>query len=89
MLSMDVIGSEIGEERGVRCGAGLEDEIDFDIGISIQAALVVDVEAVQHAVRELVIAGPVIGVLEALNAHAHHKIVRLALSHNFGKYRSH
>jgi hypothetical protein len=40
--------------------------------------LVVDIETIQHAVRELVITGSVIGVLEALCAHAHDDIIRTA-----------
>src|SRR3984885_12086251 len=56
----------------------LEDEIDLHVRISIQTAGIVDVEPVQDAARELVIAGPVIRILKALHAHAHHYAVGMA-----------
>ena len=71
--------SEIGDERRVRTQGGVECKIDHEVGIAVETTGVVYFETVEDAVRELVITGSVIGVLEALDAHAQHQTIRFAL----------
>src|SRR5580700_3085012 len=71
--------THIRQEGAVRAQRGVKNKIDDKVGIAIQTARVVDVETVNNAVRELVVTRSVVGILEALGAHAHDKAVRTAL----------
>ena len=49
----------------------LKYDVDLHVRVAVEAARVVDIEAVIDAVREFIVARTVVGVLEALDAHAH------------------
>ena len=70
--------TEVGHECRIGAQQGFELEIDNNIGIAVEIAGVVDVESIEYAVRELVITGSVIGVLEALDAHAENETIGTA-----------
>ena len=70
--------AQIRHERRVRRDRVDEDEIDFHVRITVQTACIVDVEPVQDAIGKLVIARPVIRILETLHAHAHHYAVGMS-----------
>ena len=70
--------SEVRQERGIGPQRGVEPEIDLDVRVAVQPAGVVDIEAVENAIGELVVAGPVVGILKSLRTHAHHDAVATA-----------
>src|SRR5260221_4058011 len=66
---------EIREKRGILAQRGIEIELDGKVRIAVQTSRIVDVEAVQDAIGELVIAWPVAWILKPLSAHTHDNAV--------------
>jgi DUF1680 family protein len=77
-----VICPKIRYEGRIRRDRVDKDEVDLHVRIAIQTARIVDVEPVQDAIGKFVIAGPVIRILETLNAHAHDDVVGMPLLPN-------
>ena len=72
-------GPEIRDKSGVRPQQGAEREIYDEVRVSVQTALIVDVEPVCNGVGKLVVAGAVVRILEALCAHAHDDSITFAV----------
>ena len=69
---------EVRNERRIGTQQCVENNIDLLVRAAIQVARVIDVEPVQNAVGELVIARTIVRSLEPLGAHAHNQPVALA-----------